>query len=83
MDKKNTILFDAATKLEEKTPKEILKEVYVALDERGYNAVDQIVGYLLSGDPSYITSHKNARNVIRQIDRDDLAEELVRFYLDK
>ncbi len=83
MDKKNTILFDANGKLEEKTPKEILSEVYAALDERGYNAIDQIVGYLLSGDPSYITSHKNARNVIRQVDRDDLTEELVKAYLGK
>jgi ABC-type multidrug transport system fused ATPase/permease subunit len=47
------------------------------------DAIDQIVGYLLSGDPSYITSHNNARNVIRQIDRDDLTEELVRYYLNK
>jgi uncharacterized protein (UPF0297 family) len=60
-----------------------MEEVYEALDERGYNAIDQIVGYLLSGDPSYITSHNNARNVIRQIDRDDLTEELVRYYLNK
>lgn len=83
MDNKNTILFDNAAKPEQKTPKEILTQVYEALDDRGYNALDQIVGYLLSGDPSYITSHNNARNVIRQIDRDDLTEELVRSYLEK
>ena len=58
-------------------------DVYEALDERGYNPIDQIVGYLLSGDPSYITSHKNARNLIRQIDRDDLAEVLVKSFLGK
>ncbi|MEA4921756.1 MAG: IreB family regulatory phosphoprotein [Eubacteriaceae bacterium] len=83
MDNKNTLMFDNAAKGEQKTPKEILTEVYASLDERGYNAVDQIVGYLLSGDPSYITSHNNARNIIRQIDRDDLTEELVKSYLNK
>ena len=82
MDRKDTLTFTNGLKAE-KTPREIMEEVYKALDERGYNAIDQIVGYLLSGDPSYITSHNNARNVIRQIDRDDLAEELVRAYLDK
>ena len=76
-------MFDSITKTEKKTPRQILEEVYNALDERGYNAIDQIVGYLLSGDPSYITSHNNARNIIRQIDRDDLAEEIVRNFLDK
>ena len=83
MDSRNTLLFDSITKTEQKTPRQILEEVYSALEERGYNAIDQIVGYLLSGDPSYITSHNNARSIIRQIDRDDLAEELVRSYLDK
>ncbi|MCI2061239.1 MAG: IreB family regulatory phosphoprotein [Eubacteriaceae bacterium] len=76
-------MFDGTEKTGQRTPKEILEEVYNALDEKGYNAIDQIVGYILSGDPSYITSHNNARNVIRQIDRDDLAEVLVRSYLDK
>ena len=83
MDTRNTLMFDNAVKGEQRTPKEILNEVFEALDERGYNAIDQIVGYILSGDPSYITSHNNARNIIRQIDRDDLAEELVRNYLGK
>ena len=81
MDSRNTLLFDSIDKSVQRTPKQILEEVYDALDERGYNAIDQIVGYLLSGDPSYITSHNNARNIIRQIDRDDLAEELVKSYL--
>ena len=80
MERKNTLTF---TNKQQKTPREVMEEVYNALDEKGYNAIDQLVGYLLSGDPSYITSHNNARNVIRQIDRDDLAEELVRSYLDK
>ena len=76
-------LFNNGEKTEGKTPREILQEVYQALDERGYNAIDQIVGYFLSGDPSYITSYNNARGLIRQIDRDDMIEELVRNYLNK
>ena len=61
--------------------KEILKEVYEALVEKGYNPVNQIVGYILSGDPTYITSHKNARNKIRQIERDELLDKMVRNYI--
>ena len=52
MDTKNTLMFNNGLKAEQKTPREIMEEVYEALDERGYNAIDQIVGYLLSGDPS-------------------------------
>ena len=61
---------------------EALRYIYSALLERGYNPVDQIVGYLVSGDPTYITSHKDARTLIRQIDRDRLLEELVRCYVE-
>ena len=61
--------------------KEILKEVYGALVEKGYNPINQIVGYILSGDPTYITSHKNARNKIRQIERDELLESMVKDYI--
>lgn len=61
--------------------KEILKEVYNALSEKGYNPVNQIVGYILSGDPTYITSHKNARNLIRVIERDELLERMVKDYI--
>ena len=61
--------------------KEILGNVYAALQEKGYNPVNQIVGYILSGDPTYITSHNNARNLIRKIERDELLEELVKSYL--
>lgn len=64
-----------------KKPKEILKEVYDALVEKGYNPINQIVGYILSGDPTYITSHKNARNLIREIERDELLEEMVKKYI--
>ncbi len=59
----------------------ILGKVYQALEEKGYNPVNQIVGYLISGDPAYITSHKNARSLIRTIDRDEILEELIREYL--
>lgn len=61
--------------------KEILKEVYDALKEKGYNPINQIVGYILSEDPTYITTHNNARSIIRKIDRDELLQELVRNYL--
>jgi len=55
--------------------------VYDALQEKGYNPINQIVGYLLSGDPAYIPRHKDARALIRKIERDELIEELVKFYL--
>ncbi len=58
-----------------------LLEVYDALNEKGYNPVNQIVGYILSEDPTYITNHKNARSLIRKIDRDELLNILVRNYL--
>ena len=61
--------------------KEVLKEVYEALGEKGYNPINQIVGYILSGDPTYITSHNDARNKIRQIERDELLEKLVKSYI--
>ena len=62
--------------------KTLLTIVYDALKEKGYNPVNQIVGYLLSEDPTYITTHANARSIIRKIDRDDLLSELVKSYLD-
>lgn len=61
--------------------KEVLKKVYDALKEKGYNPINQIVGYILSGDPTYITSYNDARNLIRQLDRDELLEKLVRNYI--
>ena len=61
--------------------KETLKEVYDALVEKGYNPINQIVGYILSGDPTYITSHNDARNKIRQIERDELLEKMVKNYI--
>ena len=59
-----------------------LQEVYEALKEKGYNPINQIVGYLLSEDPTYITNHNNARSLIRKIDRDELMQELITKYLD-
>ena len=58
-----------------------LQEIYSALQEKGYNPVNQIVGYLLSEDPTYITTYKNARSLIRKVDRDDLLQALVRSYV--
>ena len=60
-----------------------LKTVIDALNERGYNAVHQIAAYLIPNDPAYISSHKNARNIIQQIERDEIIEELVKSYLEK
>ena len=61
--------------------KQILTAVYDALREKGYNPINQIVGYILSEDPTYITNHNNARTLIRKLDRDELLQELVRHYL--
>ena len=61
--------------------REILKEVYQALVEKGYNPINQIVGYILSGDPTYITSHNDARNLIRLIERDELLKKKEKSYI--
>ncbi len=61
--------------------KETLSSVYDALQEKGYNPINQIVGYILSEDPTYITTHNNARSLIRKIDRDELLAEMVKSYL--
>jgi uncharacterized protein (UPF0297 family) len=61
--------------------KDIMKQVYAALKEKGYNPINQIVGYILSEDPTYITNHRNARSLIRKIDRDDLLGSMLRDYL--
>ena len=60
---------------------ERLKKVYESLEEKGYNPINQIVGYILSGDPTYITSHNDARNLIRQVERDELLEKMVKNYI--
>ena len=61
--------------------RDVLEQVYIALTEKGYNPVNQIVGYILSEDPTYITSHTNARSLIRRVDRDELLQLLVKSYL--
>ena len=76
-----TMMFSAIK--EECEAKIILSDVYMALKEKGYNPINQIVGYILSGDPTYITSHNNARSLIRRLERDELLEELVKSYMDK
>ena len=63
--------------------REIMKHVEQALNERGYNAINQLAGYLISNDPAYISSHNNARSVIQSIERHEIIEELVRFYLEE
>ena len=81
MENRNTVVYDSSERGEQKTTYDILKSVYDALDEKGYNAIDQMVGYILSGDPSYITGHNNARNLICRLDRDELLQEIVESYL--
>ena len=79
-DKNNTQYFKSSQepKLE---VTEVLAQVYEALAEKGYNPVNQIVGYIMSGDPTYITSHKNARSLIMKVERDELIEEALTFYI--
>lgn len=79
MDK--TMKFDVVADEVEISTEEVLLTVYDALQEKGYNPINQIVGYLLSGDPAYIPRHNNARSLIRKRERDELIEELVRSYL--
>ena len=62
--------------------KVILSAVFEALTEKGYNPVNQIVGYIMSGDPTYITSHKGARSLISKVERDELVEELLKIYIE-
>jgi len=78
MDSTRKINFNDQSKEEMRA---VLIDVYKALLEKGYNPVDQIVGYLLSEDPTYITGHRNARTIIRHLDRDELMHELVKAYL--
>lgn len=68
---------------EENKAEHIIRHACKAMEEKGYNPINQLVGYLLSGDPAYVTSHKDARNQIRSLERDEILEELVRSYLEK
>ena len=80
MDRDKTMTF-SLTEDNEKERKEILTAVYDALKEKGYNPINQIVGYILSEDPTYITTYNNARSLIRRIDRDELMQTMVKSYL--
>ena len=80
-NKDHTMQFDFERNKKDLT-KEILEEVYDALSEKGYNPVNQLVGYIISGDPTYITSHNNARSLIMKAERDELVEEVVRYFIE-
>lgn len=80
LDPNKTIQFSLKDEREEAT-RQILSQVYDALVEKGYNPINQIVGYILSEDPTYITTHNNARSLIRRLDRDELLQDLVKEYL--
>ena len=80
LDPNKTIQFSLKDEREE-TTRQILVSVYDALVEKGYNPINQIVGYILSEDPTYITTHNNARSLIRRLDRDELLQDLVKEYL--
>ena len=77
----NTAVF-SPQKEESKRVKEVMNEVVLALKDKGYEPISQIIGYILSGDPTYITSHNNARAIICKIERDELLEEMIKKYLD-
>ena len=81
MGRNNTQFFHVV-KEQEYDVASILKDVYEALTEKGYNPVNQIVGYIMSGDPTYITSHKNARSLIMKVERDEILEVLFGNYID-
>ncbi|KZL94310.1 IreB family regulatory phosphoprotein [Clostridium magnum] len=80
MGNDNTIQFDISMSKKELT-KEILTEVYDSLIEKGYNPVNQLVGYLISGDPTYITNYNGARALVRKLERDEILEEVLKAYL--
>lgn len=77
----DTIEFDVIKNKKDLT-KAILSEVYKALKEKGYNPIDQLVGYLISGDPTYITNYNGARALVRKLERDEILEEVLKSYLD-
>ncbi len=80
-DNSETVSFNAE-EIRRENIREVLKHVEVALTERGYNAINQLAGYLISNDPAYISSHNNARSIIQSVERHEIIEELVRFYLE-
>lgn len=83
MNLDNTMRFSFPEEPLDQDVNEVLLHVYEALQEKGYHPINQIVGYLLSGDPAYIPRHKDARNIIRKLERDEIIEVLVKSYLNK
>ena len=81
MQDKNQTQFFKVEKEPEIRVKDVLEIVYRSLSEKGYNPLNQIVGYIMSGDPTYITSHNNARSLIMKVERDELVEELLKVYI--
>lgn len=81
IDATETVSFNAE-EVRRENIREVLKHVETALNERGYNAINQLAGYLISNDPAYISSHNNARSIIQSVERHEIIEELVRFYLE-
>ena len=79
----NNTQFFTVQKEPELQVKDVIRLVYEALNEKGYNPVNQIVGYIMSGDPTYITSHNNARSLIMRVERDELVEEVLKNYIDQ
>lgn len=77
----NTQIIEPVKAVEQPNAAEVLKLVYGALVEKGYDPINQIVGYIMSGDPTYITSHKGARSMIMKVERDELVEELLNEYI--
>lgn len=82
MQNMNNTQFFTVEKEPELQVKDVLRTVYSALSEKGYNPVNQIVGYIMSGDPTYITSHNNARSLIMKVERDELVEEVLKSYIE-
>ena len=78
----NNTQFFTVQKEPEVQVSDVLEIVYKALKEKGYNPVNQIVGYIMSGDPTYITSHNNARSLIMKVERDELVEEVLKTYIE-
>ena len=80
MDNNNTMMFSVENEKEQKV-ENVLLPVYEALKEKGYNPINQIVGYLISGDPAYITSYRNARSLMSKLEREEILEDVLGFYI--
>ncbi len=81
-DIQNTQIIGQIKEIAKPNVSDVLAQVYAALVEKGYNPINQIVGYIMSGDPTYITSHKNARSLIMKVERDEILEELMAAYVE-